>query len=128
MRELLFDTRFFVEYFYSADNKFLQRANDFIVRNKGGYVSALTVHEIYLLSLKKEGREIARIRLQGLLDRFRVVDVGAEIAVSAAELRQRHKIPMADGVIAATCAELNAGCVTDDPHFHEVKQVSTLWI
>ena len=128
MRELVFDTRFFVEYFYSADNKFLQRANDFIVRNKGGYVSALTVHEIYLLSLKKEGREIARIRLQGLLDRFRVVDVGAEIAVSAAELRQRHKIPMADGVIAATCAELNASCVTDDPHFHEVKQVSTLWI
>jgi predicted nucleic acid-binding protein len=128
MRELVFDTRFFVEYFYSADNNFLQRANAFIIRNKGGYISALTVHEIYLLSLKKEGRETARIRLQGLLDRFRVVDVSAEVAVSAAELRQSHKIPLADGVIAATCSILNASCVTDDPHFHEIKQVKALWV
>ena len=128
MHEIVYDTRFFVEYFYSTDKEFLERANDFIIRNRGGYVSALTVHEIYLVSLRKEGRETARVRLQLLLDRFRVVDVSAEIAVSAAELRQRHQIPMADGVIAATCSTLNASCITDDPHFKTLKPLKTLWI
>jgi predicted nucleic acid-binding protein len=128
MLKFVYDTRFLVEYFYSTDNKFLQRAKDFIIKNKDGHISTLTVHEIYLLSLAKEGRETARIRLQVLLDRFRTVDVNAEIAVSAAELRQRHRIPMADGVIAATCKTLNARCVTDDPHFSAIKEVRTLWI
>jgi predicted nucleic acid-binding protein len=128
MPKLIYDTRFLVEYFYSTDIKFLQTAKDFIIKNKGGYISTLTVHEIYLLSLAKEGRETARIRLQVLLDRFRAVDVNAEIAVSAAELRQKHRVPMVDGVIAATCKTLNARCVTDDPHFSAIKEVRTLWI
>ena len=128
MLEFVYDTRFFVEYFYSDDKKFLERANDFIIRSRGGHVSALTIHEIYLVSLRKEGRDTARIRLRLLLDRFRVVDVDAEIAISAAELRQRHQIPMADGIIAATCSTLNARCVTDDPHFKTLKQLKTLWI
>jgi len=128
MHDLVYDTRFFVEYFYSADAEFLQRAKEFIIRNKGGYVSALTLHEIFLVSLKKEGRETARIRLQGVLDRFRVVDVNTNISVSAAELRQKQQISMADGIIAATCLALNASCVTYDSHFTEMKQIRTLWV
>jgi predicted nucleic acid-binding protein len=127
MPKLVYDTRFFAEYFYSADNAFLEKAKDLITKNKDRYVSALTVHEIYLLSLKKEGREAARVRLQVLLDSFRIVDVNAEIAVAAAELRNRRQIPMADGVIVATCKSLEARCVTDDPHFTALKEIKTLW-
>jgi predicted nucleic acid-binding protein len=86
------------------------------------------VHEIYLLSLRKEGREAARVRLQVILDLFRIVDVNAEIAVGAAELRNKHRVPMADGVIAATCKWLEARCITDDPHFGVMKEIKTIWL
>ena len=128
MPKFVYDTRFLVEYFYSKDSSFLQRAKEFVIRNKDCYVSTLTVYEIYLLSLKKEGREIARMRLEVILDQFRTVDVDEEIAVAAAELRHKHQVPMADGIIAATCRTLEARCVTDDPHFAAVKEIKTLWI
>jgi predicted nucleic acid-binding protein len=91
-------------------------------------MSALTIHETYLLSLRKEGRETARMRLQVILDLFRALDVNTDIAVAAAELRHKHKIPMADGVIAATCRSSGSTCVTDDPHSHELKEIKTVWI
>jgi len=128
MPKFVYDTRFFAEYFYSADSALLEKAKSFITKNRDRYVSALTVLELYLLSLRKEGRETARVRLQVLLDSFHVVGVDVKIAVAAAELRHKHKIPMADGVIAATCTSLDARCVTDDPHFAALKDVKTLWI
>ncbi|MGA2461098.1 MAG: PIN domain-containing protein [Candidatus Bathyarchaeia archaeon] len=127
MPNLVFDTRFLAEYFYSSDSEFIEKAKSFVSKNKDRYVSTLTIHETYLLSLRKEGRETARMRLQVLLDTFRTLDVNAEIAVAAAELRHGHKIPMADGVIAATCKSLQAKCVTDDPHFQELKEIKTVW-
>jgi predicted nucleic acid-binding protein len=128
MPKLIFDTRFFVEYFYSTNRDFIERAKSFVTRNKERFVSTLTIHETYLLSLRKEGRETAQMRLQVILDLFRAVDVNPEIAVAAAELRHKHKIPMADGVIAATCRSYSSLCVTDDPHFQELKEIKTLWI
>ena len=128
MPKLVYDTRFFVEYFYSANNVALERAKGFVAKSKERYVSTLTIHEIYLLSLKKEGKETARIRLQVILDLFRVADVNSDVAVLAAELRNKYKIPMADGVIAATCKWLDARCVTDDPHFTMLTEIKTLWI
>lgn len=128
MPKLVYDTRFFAEYFYSADSLFLEKAKDLITKNKDRYVSALTVHEIYLLSMRKEGREATQVRLQVLLDLFRTVDVNVEIAVVAAELRNKRRIPMADGVIAATCKWLEARCVTDDPHFTGLKEIKTMWL
>lgn len=128
MPRLVYDTRFFAEYFYSTDGTILERAKEFMARSKERYVSTLTLHEIYLLSLKKEGRATARVRLQVLEDQFHTVDVDEEIAVSAAELRNRHRIPMADGIIAATCRLLEARCVTDDPHFSTLKEIKTQWM
>ena len=127
MTNLVFDTRFLAEYFYSSNSEFIEKAKSFVSKNKDRYVSTLTIHETYLLSLRKEGRETARMRLQVLLDIFRTLDVNTEIAVAAAELRHNHKIPLADGVIAATCKSLQAKCVTDDPHFQELKEIKTVW-
>ena len=128
MPKFVYDTCFFAEYFYSADSAFLEKAKALIMKSKDRCVSALTVHEIYLLSLKKEDGETARVRQQVLSDLFRIVEVDAEIAVLAAELRNKHRIPMADGVIAATCTLLDARCVTDDPHFTALKEIKTLWL
>jgi predicted nucleic acid-binding protein len=127
MPSSLYDTRFFFEYFYSADSGLKPRAKESISRNKERYVSAVTLHELYLLDLQKRGREIARLSLQTVRDLFRIADVNSEIAINAAELRNRYKIPMGDSLIAATCRVVGAQCVTDDPHITKIKEIKTCW-
>lgn len=128
MPKQVYDTRFFAEYFYSDYKEVQIRAKDFVIRNKGRYVSVVTIHEVYMLSLAREGREAARLRLQTIQDFFHIVEVDAQIAVMAAELRHKSRIPMADGLIAATCRSLDARCITDDPHLTSLKEVKTQWV
>jgi predicted nucleic acid-binding protein len=128
MPKLLCDTRFFVECFFSDNTELQLRARDLIARNKDRYVSAVSIHELYLLELSKRGRETAKLRVQGVKDVFRVTPINAQIAIDAAEIRSKHKIPMGDSLIAATGRALGAQCVTDDPHLTEMKELKTRWI
>ncbi len=128
MPKLVFDTRFFAEYFYSDDTEIQLRAKNLVSKNKDRYVSAVTIHEIHLMTLAKEGREVARLRLQTVLDLFRVIEVNSKIAVEAAELRHRSRIPMADGLIAASCKFVDGRCVTDDPHLTSLKDIRAVWL
>jgi predicted nucleic acid-binding protein len=59
---------------------------------------------------------------------FRVAEVNSEIAMDAAEIRLKHKIPMGDSMIAATCQRLDADRVTDDPHLNRLRDLKTRWI
>jgi len=128
MPRLVFDTRFFTTSFYSRDPDTQSRTKKLVAENKERYVSTAAIHELYLLTLAKEGREVARLRLQTVRDLFHVVDITEQIAVAAAELRHKYRIPMGDGLIAATCKSLDARCVTDDPHFASVREIRTLWL
>jgi len=128
MPRLVCDTRFFVECFFSDDIALQVKAKDLVTKNKDRAVSAVTIHELYLLELSRRGREIARLRVQGLQDMFRVVEVNSQIAIDAAEIRLKHKMPMGDSIIAATCQRLAAQCVTDDPHLTKMKDIKTRWI
>lgn len=128
MPRLVYDTRFFVECFFSDNIDLQARAKDLVTRNKDRSVSAVTIHELYLLELSRRGREIARLRVQGIQDMFHVVGVDVQIAIGAAEIRLKHKIPMGDSIIAATCQALTAQCVTDDPHLAKMKDIKTRWI
>lgn len=128
MPKLVYDTRFFVECFFSGDNAIQAKARDLVIKNKDRAISAITVHELYLLELSRRGTEIARLRVQGIQDMFRVVEVDSQIAIDAAELRLKHKVPMGDSLIAATSLGLAAKCVTDDPHLARMKDIKTCWI
>jgi predicted nucleic acid-binding protein len=56
------------------------------------------------------------------------VKVDAEITKIWAEIRLKHKMSMADSVIAATALLLKAPCISDDPHFKAVREIRTEWI
>lgn len=128
MPELVFDTRFFIEHFYSANEKMRERTKREILVNKAKYVSVITLHEIYRLTLEKEGRETAQLRVNLISKDFEAVDVDSAIALKAAEMRHGLPLPMADSMIAATCFTLKAVCVSDDPHFTRLRGLSTRWI
>jgi predicted nucleic acid-binding protein len=128
MSKAVYDTRFFVENYYSPDPIILKKLKDFLGKTKERYISAVVIHEIYQLTLRKEGRETAILRATLLEQDFRVVNVDAEIAKLSAEIRLNHKMSMADSIIAATAISLKAICVSDDLHFTAVSEIKTQWI
>jgi predicted nucleic acid-binding protein len=128
MPNLVYDTRFFIEHYYSADHAVQEKTKRELLTVRNKYVSVITLHEVYRFSLAREGREIAQLRVDLISNDFDVVDVDSAIAVKAAEMRHGLSLPMADSLIAATCSVLKATCVTDDPHFTRVRELTTRWI
>jgi predicted nucleic acid-binding protein len=128
MSKVVYDTRFFVENYYSPDPIVIKKLKDFLRKTKERYISSIVIHEVYQLSLRKEGRETAILRATLLEQDFRVVNVDAEIAKLSAEIRLNHKMSMADSIIAATAISLKAICISDDLHFKTVSEIKTQWI
>jgi len=123
----VYDTRFFVEYFYSVDSEFLSRLKEGLRSVRDRKVSVVTIHEVYRIDLEREGREVAKLRSETIRRDFDVVDMEYETAVRSAELRSRHRVPMADSVIAATAQMHGCPVVSDDPHFQKIEGLKTRW-
>jgi len=128
MPKIVFDTRFFMEHYYSKNEAILQKTREAIRSAKQRYISAVVIHEVYQLTIQKEGRETAKLRADLLEKDFKVINVEPEIAKMSAEIRHKYKIPMADSIIAATTLSLKATCITDDPHLRIVKEIKTKWL
>ena len=127
MSKAVYDTRFFVEFYYSKDEKLLKRLRE-EKRQPEKYASTVVIHELYNLTIEREGREIAVLRVALLKQEFKVVPVSAEIAEISAEFRHKYNLSMGDSIIAATASSLKAMCISDDPHFKRVKEIKTTWI
>jgi predicted nucleic acid-binding protein len=123
----VYDTRFFIEYFYSTDADLLRKLKDDLKSVKERVVSALTIHELHRINFEKEGKDIANLRSETIHRDFNIIDVDFETAVRSAELRSKHRIPMADSVIAATAEIHTCPIVSDDPHFQQIKTIKTRW-
>jgi len=134
MPKAIFETRFFVYFFASPDlethRKLLRLMDGFRPR----FVSAITLFEIYKLSLEREGKEMAETRVARIRREFQVVPVTGSIAVRGAQLKHAAKvrsnedIPMADSLIGATSLVNRALCISDSPHFDKMPQVKRKWI
>jgi predicted nucleic acid-binding protein len=122
----VYDSRFFMESFYSNDESTLRRIRKHKVLER--YISAVVIHEIYRLALSREGREVARIKVANIKKSFKVVAVDDQIAQLSAEFRHQYQLPMGDSMIAATASILKIVCITDDPHFKQIKEIQTEWI
>jgi len=127
MNRAVYDTRFFAQFYYSKDEKLLRRLRE-EKRRPEKYASTVVIHELYSLTVEREGREIAVLRVALLKQEFKVVPVTAEIAEISAEFRHKYDLSMGDSMIAATASSLKATCVSDDPHFKRVKEIKTTWI
>ena len=128
MLKTVYDTRFFLEHYYSREASMLRKTKEAIRKAKERFISAIVIHEVYWLTLKQEGEETASIRASLLEKDFKVVKVDTEIAKSSAKLRHKYKMNMAESIIAATALMLKATCLSDDPHFKTVNEIKTTWI
>ncbi len=75
LEKSIYDTRFFVEYFYSDDADFRRKLKEDLRKTRNRMVSAFTVHERYRIDLEKEGKEIANLRAETIHRDFDVADV-----------------------------------------------------
>ena len=123
----LYDTRFFVEYFYSENVELLKKLKEELRLVKERMVSSLTVHEIHRINLLREGRDAAALRSSTIKRDFTIVNVDYKTAVRSAEIRTKHKMPMADSVIAATAQIYECSLFSDDNHFKEIENLKTKW-
>ncbi len=123
----VYDTRFFIELYNSKDELTKKKASKEKQRKKR-YVSTVVVHELYNNSLSKEGRETARLKVTFLKKEFEIIPVDDQVAEVSAELRHKYHLSMGDSMIAATASVLKATCITDDPHFKQIKEIETSWI
>jgi len=127
MNKAVYDTRFFVEFFYTIDEELRERLKKEKARRER-IISTVVIHEVYRLALMREGRETAKHKVAILKQGFEVVPVDDQIAQVSAELRQKYRLSMGDSMIAATAEVLGAVCVSDDPHFAQIKEIKTEWI
>jgi predicted nucleic acid-binding protein len=127
MHKATYDTRFFVEFFYSKNQSQHKKLSE-EKKRKEKYISAIVIHELYKLSLVREGRETAKLRATLMKKDFQVVPFDDQIAQISAELRQKYNLSMGDSMIAATASIMNAVCISDDPHFKQIKEIQTTWI
>jgi len=122
---MLFDTRYFWTIFTSRDRETTSKLRTMFQKSRAAYVSAITIYEIFKLTVANEDKATAKLRVSAIANDYEVINVDLEIAEEGASLSHRLRIPMADSLIMATAKQLHLSCVTDDPHFTEVKRV---WI
>jgi predicted nucleic acid-binding protein len=120
---VLFDTRYFWAVFTSKNPEFLKKLRTIFDSSKITYASAISIYEVYKLTISQEDRTVAEIRVNSIKKEFTIIDVDPTIAEEAARISHRVKVPMADALIMATARKLRVPCATDDPHFTEVKRI-----
>jgi predicted nucleic acid-binding protein len=123
----LYDTRFFVEYFYSPDKELVRKLKEEFRSKNEKMVSTLTIHEFHRIVLKTKGKDVATLRSSTIQRDFQIIDVDYTIAVKSAELRAKHPMPMADSVIAATAQINECQLFSDDAHFRNIENLKTVW-
>jgi predicted nucleic acid-binding protein len=123
----VYDTRFFAE-FYRSEDEAVQKKIRAEKARKRRYVSAVVIHELYSIALADEGREVAKNKVAYVKQEFEIIPVDSRIAEVSAELRHKYRLSMGDSMIAATASVLKAVCISDDPHFNQIKEIETAWI
>jgi predicted nucleic acid-binding protein len=126
MNKAVYDTRFFAELFYSTNESLHKRI--LVQKFRKRFTSAVVIHEIYRLALRREGRETAKLKVAMIKKDFEVIPVDEQIAQLSAEFRHKCNLSMGDSMIAATASTLKAICITDDPHFKQINEIETKWV
>jgi predicted nucleic acid-binding protein len=85
-------------------------------------VPVISLYEVFKRVYQQRGEDDA-LKAVALMMQGRVIDLDAEIALSAAKLSQDMSIPLADSIILATARAYQATLWTQDEHFKGIAEV-----
>jgi predicted nucleic acid-binding protein len=86
-------------------------------------VPAVTIHEVFKVVLR-ESNENKALQAAVAMQKGKVVDLTAKLAIDASKLSLQHDIPMADSIILATAQVFNATIWTQDSDFKNISGVN----
>jgi predicted nucleic acid-binding protein len=129
MLETVYDTRFFLAKYTAKEPAIRKKLQTELDVDKPRCVSAITIHEVYRIALETEGRDVANMRKIAIQRDFQVVDVDADIASEAAEIKVAYgrDFPLADAIVGATAKLRKSVCFTDDHHIRSLSDIKTRW-
>ena len=91
-----------------------------IVENPSGLVvPTITLYEVYKKLLLEKDEEYA-LDVVSYMQAGTVIELNTGLALSAARISKKHKLPMADSIIYATSLDYSAIVFTCDKHFKDI--------
>ena len=118
----LLETKALIAFFNDEDGaENVEKILNDIDKNKAeGFVSPITLTEVYYLYSRRNGERVAKKRIEQIkLSNLKMVVIDAEIAIKAGEYKIKA-VPIADALIAASAYSVGAKVVTDDEHFEHL--------
>jgi len=118
----LLDTKALIAFFNNEDgaDKVEVILKEIDENRADGFISAITITELYYLYSRHIGERVAKERIEQLRrSNLQVVPINEDIAMKAGEYKIQA-IPIADALIAASAYVIDAPVVTDDEHFEKV--------
>ena len=85
-------------------------------------VPTVTIYEVFKVVLR-ESDENDALQAAVAMQRGKVVDLSAPLAIAASKLSLEYNLPMADSIILATSKEFNAILWTQDSDFEKISGV-----
>ncbi len=115
------DSSGWIEYFADGPNAdFFEAA---IESRELLIVPSISIYEVFKRLLAEPNGEEKGLRVVATMQRGRVVELGAELALEAARVSRESKIPMADSIILAAAREHGATLWTQDSDFEGMEGV-----
>ncbi len=116
----LVDSSGWLEYF--ADGKNADFFAGSIEDTEHLVVSAVNIYEVFKRILQQRNEHSA-LQAVAIMEQGRVIDLGSELALSAAQISHEHNMPMADSMILATARAHEATVWTQDADFEGLEKV-----
>ncbi len=85
-------------------------------------VPVICIYEVFKKILQTHGQAVAEARIADMF-KGKVVDLTPALALNAALLSVKHRLPMADSFILATAQEHHATLWTQDEHFQDLEGI-----
>ncbi len=85
-------------------------------------VSTINLYEVFKRVLQQRGQDAA-FQAVGLMQQGRIIDVTADVALTAAKISAELRLPMADSLILVTARAYDATLWTQDSDFQGLDNV-----
>lgn len=118
----LLDSFAWIEYFMGSKRGV--KVRDYVENREPLYVPSICLTEIRSKYLREKRDPASRIAL--IVDRSFIIPLTMEIALLAADIKQRHKLHTIDAVVYATSQHRKLALVTGDQHFKELPDVEMI--
>jgi predicted nucleic acid-binding protein len=118
----LIDSSAWTEYFIGSKRGF--KVKDYVEGDEPLYTPSICSTEIKSRHLTDQTDPTTRINL--IIERSFIIQLDKEIALLAANVKEKHKLHAVDAITYATSQHKNITLITGDLHFKDLPNVTTI--